>query len=1119
MNVNELIQKAGALQAAGQTQQTIELYRHWLEKHGEEKQSAAIYFNQGMLLKQTDPAATVQSYQNALKRNPLIYQAAVNLGLLFESQGKNDEALDAWKSAWHDNLPNEGRCMLLNHEGRLHEKLKRYPQAENALERSLKINPMQSDAVQHFIGLRRRQCRWPSIPRWLSKARKNDDVQLDVGPFMALSEIAEPARQRMAAERFIARKLNSTIQALPPAPDFKHDKLRIGYLSGDFKHHAVSILMAEVFELHDRERVQIYGLDYSEIHPTAMRQRVVNAFDYHIPLHSLTDAQAAARIRALEIDIIIDLTGLTAGSRFGILAYRAASMQVSYLGYMGSSAIPGMDFILADTFLMPPELTAHFTEKPLYLKSYQANDRKRSIADAPTREACGLPEKAFVFCAFNNNYKFTPDMWARWMRILERTDGSVLWVLEDNAQARENLTLEAKKHGIGADRLVFASRVAPEDYLARYHCADLFLDTTPYGAGTTASDALWVGLPVLTCPDQSMVSRMAGSLLHAVGLPELVADTPQAYEELAVALATKPRKLSAIRKKLKAQRDTCALFNTPEFVKDLENVLIENYQAIPKNDVVAVNIEQSQTAQFQTVNNDSTKKVRLFSMYWSQATKVQAILSGFEPLDNIEDERPDWYEYWPIRNYLLNETLDEDAYYGFFSTKFGKKTQLSGQETYAFINKSIDKGADVMLFSPQPDQGAGFLNIFEQSDMYYPGFLKISEKFFAHMGLKLNLRSIVMDSRTIVFSNFFVARPVFWREWLKYGEALFEIAEHSDSSLAKEVNQATNYPGGVHVKVFLVETIASLLLTLYSVRFKTASANPWTMGWGMNRFRQYPHEMIVSDALKIAMREQGYSEYMKAFATVRNQLRRQPIQTNQEDMKSESANPDKQKEVKSTLVNSEINRDLLALMPADVKRVVDVGCTLGNFAQVYRDVNPSCHYIGIDVSKDYVKQAKAHCHQTFVADIESMDDAIWEQLEKADCWVFSDSLARLRDPWAVLDRIYKSMKANGGGVLVACVPNAQYWGIQIRLNSGAFSYDNSVLMNRMDLHLFTRATLVELFTNAGFQVVKGTTRFPQQSAPEKIMQAIGVLAEASGVNGKQAQEDAKVFQYVIQVKV
>jgi predicted O-linked N-acetylglucosamine transferase (SPINDLY family) len=226
-----------------------------------------------------------------------------------------------------------------------------------------------------------------------------------------------------------------------------------------------------------------------------------------------------------------------------VLAYRAAPVQASYLGYMGSCAIPGVDYILADRHLMPPELTQHFTEKPIYLNSYQANDRQRVIGTAPTRAECGLPAKAFVFCAFNNNYKFTPDVWATWMRILKRSPNSVLWVLEDNPQAKENLTANAKNQGIAANRLIFAGRVMPEQYLARYHCADLFLDTAPYGAGTTASDALWACLPVLTCPGQTMVSRMAGSLLHAVGLPELVTDSAQAYENLAVQLATQPQKI------------------------------------------------------------------------------------------------------------------------------------------------------------------------------------------------------------------------------------------------------------------------------------------------------------------------------------------------------------------------------------------------------------------------------------------------------------------------------------------------------------------------------------------------------------------------------------------------
>lgn len=580
MTPADLIRLAEPLQAAGETTQAAALYRAWLNRYGDDKIAAPIHFNHGMLLKCSHPQAAQQAYEKAHALNPLLYQAAVNLGLLLEGQGKMVQALAVWRDALHAALPTEGLCLLLNHLGRLQENRQHLPEAEQHLARSLQLNPHQPDVVQHYLGLRRRQCRWPSLPDWLRQARAGDDVALDIGPFMGMAELPEPARQRLAAQAFVQRKLAPDIRPLPPAPAWQHTRLRIGYFSGDFKHHAVSILMAEVLELHDRQRVEVYGLDYSDPTPSAMRQRVLQAFDRHVPLHTLNDAQAAQCIRDLEIDVLIDLTGLTAGSRFGVLPYRAAPVQASYLGYMGSSAIPGLDHILTDRFLMPPELRTHFSEQPIYLHSYQANDRQRHIGPAPSRAACGLPEHGFVFCAFNNNYKLTPEVWARWMRILQRSPASVLWVLQDNPQARDNLIAHAQSHGVAAERLVFATRCAPEHYLARYHCADLFLDTSPYGAGTTASDALWVGLPVLTHPGPSMVSRMAGSLLQAMGLPELVTDSAQAYEDLAVQLATEPGRIQALKARLRSLRDTSALFDTPRFVRDLEDALIATCRSV-----------------------------------------------------------------------------------------------------------------------------------------------------------------------------------------------------------------------------------------------------------------------------------------------------------------------------------------------------------------------------------------------------------------------------------------------------------------------------------------------------------------------------------------------------------
>lgn len=305
-------------------------------------------------------------------------------------------------------------------------------------------------------------------------------IDLDCGPFMGLAHLQDPALQRQASERFVQLKMPKDVQPLPAVPRWSHERLRIGYFSGDFKAHAVSILMAEVFELHDRNQVQVYGLDYSETTPSPLRERVLKAFDVHVSLQGLDDAQAAQRIREHEIDVLVDLTGLTAGSRWPVLLYRPAVLQVGYLGFMGPSGIPTLDAVLADAQLMPPAVAAHFSEEPLYLQCYQANDRHREIGAPLSRAQCGLPEDAFVFCAFNNNYKFGPEMWERWMQILQAVPGSVLWVLEDNEWAAANLRAQASAHGVAPHRLIFATRVAPARYLAQLACADLFLDTAPY---------------------------------------------------------------------------------------------------------------------------------------------------------------------------------------------------------------------------------------------------------------------------------------------------------------------------------------------------------------------------------------------------------------------------------------------------------------------------------------------------------------------------------------------------------------------------------------------------------------------------------------------------------------
>jgi predicted O-linked N-acetylglucosamine transferase (SPINDLY family) len=357
-------------------------------------------------------------------------------------------------------------------------------------------------------------------------------------------------------------------------------KIRLGYYSADYHEHATAFLTAGLFERHDRSRFELTAFSFGPPREDAMRRRVTAAFDRFVDVRSRSDQEVAQLSRELAIDIAVDLKGYTEGARMGIFAHRAAPVQVSYLGYPGTLAAPYIDYLVADETLIPSETRAFYTEKIAYLPhSYQANDRQRSIAERIfTREELGLPSRGFVFCCFNNAYKITPAVFDVWMRILRRVEGSVLWLLLDNERAAENVRREAEARGVSGSRLVFAPSMALPEHLARHRAADLFLDTHPYNAHTTASDALWAGLPVLTRSGESFAARVAGSLLKAAGLAELVTTTPEAYEALAVELATDPIHLAKLTVGLSRTRLAVPLFDTELFARHLENAYTQMYQ-------------------------------------------------------------------------------------------------------------------------------------------------------------------------------------------------------------------------------------------------------------------------------------------------------------------------------------------------------------------------------------------------------------------------------------------------------------------------------------------------------------------------------------------------------------
>jgi predicted O-linked N-acetylglucosamine transferase (SPINDLY family) len=342
-------------------------------------------------------------------------------------------------------------------------------------------------------------------------------------------------------------------------------------VSSDFYAHATAYLIAELIERHDRDRFEIHGYSYGPDSGGAMRARLVSAFDRFTDIDALSHRDAAARIRADDIDILVDLKGHTHRARPKILAFRPAPVHVNYLGFPGTMGAPFIDYIVADDFIVPRDRQTLYAEKLAYLPGcYQPNDTRREIAAAPSRAACGLPAQGFVFCSFNNSFKITPAFFAIWMRLLRQVPGSVLWLLESNVLVRRNLSAAAVAAGIDPERLVFAPLLPHGQHLARHRHADLFLDTLPCNAHTTASDALWAGLPVLTCVGETFAGRVAGSIVRAAGLSELVASSSRDYEALALALAREPARLADIRSRLGAGRANLPLFDTAKRTHDLE---------------------------------------------------------------------------------------------------------------------------------------------------------------------------------------------------------------------------------------------------------------------------------------------------------------------------------------------------------------------------------------------------------------------------------------------------------------------------------------------------------------------------------------------------------------------
>ena len=511
------------------------------------------------------------SFDRAVALAPELAPAHANRADVLSKIGRNAEALDSYDRALAlapgsvADWMNRGVALIA---------LNRHDEAVTSFDRGFALDPdfAQADDFRAPLLLSKlRICAWTNLAaetaQLLAMVRAEKPLSL---PYAIVAIPSSPAEQLQCARRYVQEQ-----PAYPPlwqGEAYAHDRLRVAYLSADFNEHPTAYLTAGLFEQHDKFRFEITALSFGHNDNSPARRRLEAAFEHFIDVRDNSDQEIAALMRRSEVDIAVDLMGFTKDHRLAVLARRAAPIQVNYLGYPGTTGAPYMDYILADATVIPEDHDAFYAERVVRLPgTYQINDNRRAIGlRTPTRGECGLPQDAFVFCCFNNPQKITPEIFDIWMRLLRATDNSVLWLFAGNAKAATNLRLETEKRGVAPERLIFAPKASVADHLARHRLADLCLDTLPYNAHTTASDALWAGLPVLTCLGETFAGRVAASLLNAIGLDELITHTLGEYEALALRLAGEPAYLAALKDRLSHNRDTCPLFDTQSATRHIE---------------------------------------------------------------------------------------------------------------------------------------------------------------------------------------------------------------------------------------------------------------------------------------------------------------------------------------------------------------------------------------------------------------------------------------------------------------------------------------------------------------------------------------------------------------------
>ena len=573
-NVNARNNYATTLLHLGHVQEALRQYDELIARHPD---AADAYNNRGMAqqtLIRFDDA--LRDFDKAIALRPDFSAAHVNRGNVLSALRRSDEALESYKKAI---VCNPNFADAYSNIGNIYFQRGSYREALDAYDRALSLNAGDSETESMRLYAKLHLCDWRNFDQERSHLISCIHHEQPISPFISLAISSSPDEQFRSARLFSKTRYPPVDQPLCRGEIYSHDRIRVGYLSADFRDHATANLLIGLFEHHDRSLFEITGFSFGPS-GSAMSQRIESACDRFIHVEDKTDQDIAELVRQLEIDIAVDPMGYTQGARPGIFARRPCPVQVSYLGYLGTMGSEFIDYVIADQVVLPFARQKYFSEKIVHLPDcfLTVEDRLDLPSSTPSRADVGLPAEGFVFCSFNNSYKFGRATFELWMRLLRSVEGSVLWLLEANADMARNLLREAQHYCVDAGRIVFAPRVALPAHLARQRVADLFLDTSPYNAGATGALALWSGVPILTMIGETFVGRMAASMLQAVGMPELVAGSSLDYEALALKIATEPEFCAALKEKLARARETSALFNAERFARHMEAAYMTMWQ-------------------------------------------------------------------------------------------------------------------------------------------------------------------------------------------------------------------------------------------------------------------------------------------------------------------------------------------------------------------------------------------------------------------------------------------------------------------------------------------------------------------------------------------------------------